>query len=111
MIKFKKIKKQDNVEVIAGKEKGKTGKVIDVDRNKGRVLIEGINIVKKAMRKTKENPQGGIKEIEAFINISNVMLICPKCSKKTRVGFKIKRDEKEGEKRVRICKKCKAEID
>ncbi len=113
MIKFKKIKKHDNVEVIAGKEKGKSGKVIEVDREKGRVLIEGVNIVRKTMRKSKNNPTGGIKDIEAFLNISNVMLICPKCNKKTRVGFRIKKDDSKTGKnvKVRICKKCNNEID
>jgi len=113
MIKFKKIKKEDNVEVISGKEKGKTGKVIQVDRKKGRVLIEGINLVRKTMRKSKNNPNGGIKDIEAFLDISNVMLVCPKCNKRTRVGFKIKKDSSKSQKvlRVRVCKKCKNEID
>jgi len=107
MLKYKKIKKDDNVKVIAGKDLGKSGKVLEVDRKKGRVLIEGINLVKKAMRKTKENQQGGIKDIEAFLNISNVKLICPKCKKPARVGFKINDDNK----RKRICKKCNADID
>lgn len=111
MVKFKKIKKQDTVEVISGKNKGKSGKVIEVDREKGRVLIEGINLVRKTLRKSKENPNGGIRDIEAFLNISNVMLVCPKCNKKTRVGFKIKSDSSNNFLRVRICKKCKSEID
>jgi len=109
MLQFKKLKKGDTVKVIAGKDRAgaKAGNIIDINREKGRVLVQGVNLVKKTYRKSKENPNGGIKDIEAFFNISNVMLVCPKCKKETRVGFKI--DEK-GEK-SRICKKCKASID
>lgn len=106
MIVNKKIKKNDIVKIITGKDSGKSGKVIEVNRDKGRIIVEGLNIVKKAMRKTKKNQLGGIKEIEASLNISNAMLVCPKCKKSTRVGFKI-----EGDKKVRICKKCKGDID
>lgn len=107
MIVFKKIKKGDTVKVIAGKSKNKTGKVLVVDREKGRVLVEGVNLVKKTMKRTNEQQAGGIKDIEAYLNISKVMLVCPKCKKEARVGFVIKEDA--GKKR--ICKKCKAEID
>ncbi len=106
MIKFKKLKKDDVVKVIAGKSVGKTGKVLSVDREKGRVLVEGANIVKKTVKKTNENQAGGIQDMEAYLNISNVMLICPKCKKETRVGFVETADSKK-----RVCKKCKAEID
>lgn len=106
MVKYKGLKKNDNIKVIAGKDIGKLGKVLIIDRKKGKVLIEGINMVKKTMRKTKENPNGGIKDIEAFFNISNVQLICPKCKKSTRVGIK-----KLENKKVRMCKKCSAEIE
>jgi len=106
MIKYKKIKKNDNVKVISGKNVGKSGRVINVDRIKGKVLIEGVNLVKKAMRKTRENQNGGIKEIEAYLNLSNVMLVCPKCKASTRVAFSVAENKK-----TRICKKCKAEID
>ena len=82
---FKKIKKDDNVKVIAGKDVGKTGKVLSVNREKGKVLVEGVNIVKKTFKKTSENQAGGIKDIEAYLDISNIMLICPKCKKDTRV--------------------------
>lgn len=106
MIMFKKIKKNDTVKVIAGRSVDKIGKVLSVDREKGRVLVEGANIVKKTMKKSNENQSGGIKDIEAYLDISNVMLICPKCKKETRVGFV----ESDGKKK-RFCKKCKAEID
>ena len=106
MLKFKKIKKDDTVKVISGKNINKTGKVIEVDREDGRVLVEGVNIVKKTMKKSKENQQGGITEVEAFLDVSKVMVICPKCKKETRVGFK-----DENGKKVRFCKKCNAAID
>ncbi len=106
MMIFKKIKKDDNVKVIAGKDAGKNGKILSVDREKGRVLVDGLNMVKKTMKKTNENQTGGIKDIEAYLNISKVMLVCPKCKKDTRVGFVVVNGDKK-----RFCKKCKAEID
>jgi large subunit ribosomal protein L24 len=106
MIVFKKLKKNDIVKIIAGKDNNKSGKILDVNRKDGRVLIEGLNIVKKTMRKSKENQNGGIKDVEAFLDISNVILICPKCKKETRVGFKVTDNKK-----IRVCKKCNAEID
>lgn len=106
MLTFKKIKKEDTVKIIAGKDAGKTGKILSVDRIKGRVLVDGLNMVKKTMKKSNENQTGGIKDIEAYLNISKVMLVCPKCKKETRVGFAVVGDDKK-----RICKKCKAEID
>ena len=105
---YKKIKRDDTVKVICGKDIGKSGNVLQINRNKGRVLVEGINFVKKTMRKSKENQNGSIRDIEAFINISNVMLICPKCKKGTRVGFKI---GEQDQKKSRICKKCNSDID
>ena len=106
MLKYKKIKKDDTVKVISGKSVGKTGRVLEVNRKKGKVLVEGLNIVKKTLRKSQENPNGGIKDIEAFLDISNVLIVCPKCKKETRVGFNIKDDKK-----LRMCKKCGAEIE
>lgn len=98
MAKFR-VKKDDQVTVIAGKDKGKTGRVLRVDRDNGRVLVEGINIVKKAMRKKKQDDRGGIAEIESPIHISNVMLVT-RGGDRTRVGF----EEKDGNK-VRIARK------
>lgn len=106
MLLLKKIKKQDLVEVIVGKDKGKTGKVIEIDRDNGKIMVEGLNIVKKTMKKSNKNPNGGISEVESFVDYSNVMLVCPKCKKTARVGFKL-----EGETKKRFCKKCKSEID
>ncbi len=101
------IKKEDTVAVIAGKFRGRQGRVLSVNREKERILIEKINIIKKHMKPNKTYAQGGIIEKEAPIHLSNVMLVCPKCSKATKVGAA----ELEGGKRHRICKKCKEVID
>jgi large subunit ribosomal protein L24 len=95
-----KIKKEDNVQIVAGKDKGKTGKVLKVDREKGRVVIQGLNMVKKAVRPKKQGEKGGIIEIEAPLSISNVMVVCKKCGP-TRVGISL-----EGKEKKRICRKC-----
>jgi large subunit ribosomal protein L24 len=101
-----KIKKNDNVIVIAGNEKGKTGKVLKVFPKKQRVIVEGVNIVKRHTRPSQKNPQGGIIKKEAPIHISNVMLIDPKTNERTRVGSKIILDENTGKKKiVRVSKK------
>jgi len=97
-----RIRKEDTVEVIAGKDKGKRGRVLRILRDKDRVLVEGVNIVKKAMKKKSQNDRGGIVEIEAALHSSNVMLICKKCGP-TRAGFKL---GENGAKKVRVCKKC-----
>lgn len=101
-----KIKKNDNVIVIAGNEKGKTGKVLKVFPKKQRVIVEGVNIVKRHTRPSQKNPQGGILKKEAPIHISNVMIIDPKMNKRTRVGYKIIYDETTKKKKiVRVSKK------
>jgi large subunit ribosomal protein L24 len=95
-----KIHKDDTVQVIAGKDKGKRGTVIRIVPKKDAVIVSGVNIVKKAMRKKSQQDQGGIAEIEAPLNISNVAIVCKKCGP-TRIGYKI-----DGEKKVRVCRKC-----
>jgi len=100
------IRAGDKVRVIAGKDKGKEAKVLAAVPYKQRVIVERINMVKKATRPTQRNQQGGILEIEAPIHVSNVMLVCPSCSQATRVG----RKRVEGT-RVRVCKKCGNDID
>ena len=109
------IRKGDTVKVIAGKDRGKTGKVLRSVPEKSRVVVEKVNMVKKAMRPTQANPQGGISTVEAPIHVSNVMLVCPKCGKAARVSHKVTMVETEngGKKRkmIRVCKKCQAEID
>ncbi len=106
-----KIKKGDTVIVVRGKEanKGKTGKVIKVIPEKNRVIVEGVNFVKKHL-KPGPNFEGGIVEVEAPIHVSNVMLVCPNCKKPTRVGFKIVK-EKNVVRKYRVCKKCGENID
>ena len=96
------VKKGDTVKVIAGKDKGKQGEIIRSMPSKGRVVVEKVNVVKKAQRPTQENQNGGFKEMEAKIDVSNVMLVCPGCGKPSRVGH-AKNDEG---KKVRVCKKC-----
>jgi len=100
------IRTGDKVRVIAGKDKGKEAKVLATLPYKQRVIVERINMVKKATRPTQRNTRGGILEIEAPIHVSNVMLVCPGCSQPTRVG----RRRVEGS-RVRVCKKCGNDID
>ncbi len=101
------IRKEDKVHVIAGKYKGREGRVLSVDRSKENVLIEKINIIKKHMKPNKTYTQGGIIEKEAPIHLSKVMLVCPKCSKPTKMGVTVL----EGGKKHRACKKCKEVID
>ncbi len=96
-----KIKREDTVLVIAGKDKGRKGKVLRVFPSKSRVLVEKVNVVKRHTRPSQAH-QGGIVEKEAPIHISNVMLVCPKCGDPTRVGFSVLDD---GTKR-RLCKRC-----
>lgn len=101
------IRKEDNVYVITGKEKGKKGRVLAVNNDKKNILIEKVNIIKKHMKPNKKYAQGGIIEKEAPIHISNVLLVCPKCDKLTKVGV----TGIEGGKKHRICRKCKEVID
>ena len=100
-----KIRKEDNVIVIAGNNKGKTGKVLKVFPKTNRVIIEGVNIRKRHTKPNQSNPQGGIMEIEAPIDASNVMLLDPKKNEPTRIGKKIIIDDKTGKKvRERVSK-------
>lgn len=88
-----KLKKDDTVMVVAGKDKGKTGRVLKLERDAGRVLVEGVNLVKKAQKKRGQNDTGGIIERESEIDISNVMLVA-KDGKPTRVGYRVEGDNK-----------------
>lgn len=100
-----RIKKGDNVIVIAGNDKGKTGKVLTVIPEKDRVIVEGVAMVSKHTKPNAKAPQGGIIKQEASIHVSNVSLIDPKSGKATRVGFKM-----NGDKKVRVAKKSSEEI-
>ena len=95
-----KIHKDDTVQVIAGKDKGKTGTVARVLTKKDAVIVTGVNIAKKAMKKRSQQDQGGIVDVEAPLHISNVALVCKKCGV-TRAGYKI-----DGDKKIRVCRKC-----
>ena len=95
-----KLKKEDTVQIISGKDKGKRGRILKILRDKDRVVVEGANIAKKAMKKRNQQDRGGIIEIEAAIHSSNVMIECKKCGP-TRIGYKI-----EGTGKTRVCRKC-----
>ena len=101
------IKKGDKVKVLSGKDKGKEGVVLRALPQKERVVVEKVNMIKKAMRPTQQNPQGGISTMEAPIHVSNVMVICPECKQPTRVSHRVN----EAGKKVRVCKKCGKDID
>ena len=109
------VKSKDQVVVISGKDKGTKGKVITVSPKTGKIVVEGVAIVSKHQKSRQQGQPGGIIKKEAFIDASNVMVICPKCGKATRVAHKTVevtgKDGKTVKKNVRVCKKCGAEID
>jgi large subunit ribosomal protein L24 len=96
------IRKKDKVKVVAGNDKGREGEVLKVFPDTGRVIVEKVNMIKRHTRQSQQTPQGGIVEKEAPISATNVMLICPKCSKPARTGTEVLEDGS----RVRSCKKC-----
>jgi large subunit ribosomal protein L24 len=102
------IRKNDNVVVTTGKDRGKRGRVVRVVPDKNRVIVEGVNIIK---RHTKANPQrnvkGGLVEREAPLHASNVQLVCPECGKPTRIGRRVLGDGRK----VRVCRKCEGVVD
>ncbi len=97
-----KIKKNDQVKVIAGKDKGKTGKVLCVLPSTGKAIVEGVNFIKRHARKTQKDQQGGIVQKEAPINISNIQVICSRCNKPARIGITVLTDGTKS----RYCKNC-----
>jgi len=100
-----KIRKNDNVIVISGNARGKSGKVLKVFPEKNRIIVEGVNIIKRHSRPSQKNPQGGIVQREGTIHISNVMLLDPKTNAPTRVGMKEVKDETTGKRRrMRVAK-------
>ncbi|MCM2322045.1 MAG: 50S ribosomal protein L24 [Oligoflexia bacterium] len=122
-IKFS-IRKDDQVEVIAGREKGKTGKVVKVDQKSGKVTVEKVNMVKRHVKPSQKNPQGGILERELPLHYSNVLLVCPKCNRGVRHGRKLIEATAKGKKKsakaeeatakkvkVRVCKRCGESLD
>jgi len=102
-----RIKTDDKVKIIAGRDKGKIGKVLKVNRKKYSAVVENINMIKKHTRPSAQNKQGGIVEVEGPINLANVMLMCGKCMTPTR----IKMQQLEDGKKVRACSKCSEIID
>jgi len=96
-----KLRKEDLVQVIAGKDQGKQGKILRIDHEKGRVIVSGINMVKKSKKKKSQTDRGGIVEIEAPVHVSNVMIVCKKCNKPVRTGYKVVDGQKK-----RVCRKC-----
>ena len=102
-----RLKKDDKVKVLTGKDQGKIGKVLKVVKKTNRVIVENINVVKVHQRPTQANPQGGIVDKTMPVHVSNLMIMCNSCVKPTRIGIK----QLEDGKRVRICKKCNQQID
>ncbi len=101
------VKKNDVVTIIAGKEQGKTGKVLRVYPAKGRVVVENLNVIKRHTRPNQLNPEGGIIEKEAPLSLSNVMLVCGSCNQATRTGVRLLEDGSK----TRFCKKCNESVD
>ena len=100
-----KIKTGDKVIVLSGKDKGKTGKVISADPKNGKVIVEGVSVATKHQKPKKKGQDGGIMKVETPVYVSKVQLVCPKCDKGVRVGYKYGADKK-----LRVCRKCGAEI-
>ena len=105
--KHPKIKKNDKVVVLVGKEVGKIGTVLKLDTEKGRVVVEKVNMIKRHSKASPQTGQGGIVEKEAPLNISNVMVVCDKCAEPTRIGKRLLEDGSK----VRVCKKCGEPMD
>ena len=95
-----KLKRDDTVRIVSGKDRGKTGKVLRINSDSGRVIVQGLNMVRKAVKARRQNDKGGIIDVEAAIDISNVMIVCKKCGP-TRIGYSLENNEK-----TRICRKC-----
>lgn len=101
-----KIKKGDTVTIVRGKDKGKKGKVLEILPEGKRALIEGLNLVKKHKRQTRQDQQGGIVSMEAPVYVSNLMLFCKHCNRSVRVGFTVLKDGAK----ARVCKACKETV-
>ena len=99
-----RLRKNDTVRVIAGREKGKTGRIVRIDREKMRAVVEGLNMVKKAMKQKKQNQKGGITSVEAPLSVGKLMIICKKCGP-TRIGYLV-----EGTAKKRVCRKCGGDL-
>ncbi len=100
-----RIKKGDNVQVLSGNDKGKTGEVLEVIPKLNRVIVKGVNVRKKHVKARKQGDESGIIPVECSIPSSKVNVVCPKCGKATKVGYSMEKDQK-----VRVCKKCGAKL-
>ncbi len=100
-----RIKKGDNVQVLSGNDKGKTGEVLEVIPKQNKVIVKDVNVRKKHVKARKQGEEGGIIPVEVAIPSSKVNVVCPKCGKVTKIGYSIEKDGK-----VRVCKKCGAKL-
>jgi large subunit ribosomal protein L24 len=105
------IKKNDKVEILAGKDKGKSGKVLQVLPSENKASIEGLNLLIKHMRPNRNGEKGQRIEFPAFIKVDNLALVCPKCGRATKVGHKTVKTEGNKTKKERVCKKCQEIIE
>jgi large subunit ribosomal protein L24 len=99
-----RLRKNDVVKIISGREKGKTGRILRIEKDSIRAVVEGLNMVKKAVKQKKQNQKGGITSIEAPLSLAKLMILCKKCGP-TRIAYKI-----DGERKVRVCRKCGGEL-
>ena len=100
-----RIKKGDNVQVLSGNDKGKTGEVLEINPKTDKIIVKGVNVRKKHVKARKQGEESGIIAIECAIPSSKVNVVCSKCGKATRIGYVMEKDEK-----VRVCKKCGAKL-
>ncbi len=100
------IRRDDEVRVVAGKDRGRSGRVVRVLPREGRVMVEGVARAKRHARPSKRRQQGGIIDVELFVDISNVQLVCRSCGQPTRVGHRF-----DGDRKIRVCRKCEADLD
>ena len=100
-----RIRKGDNVQVLSGNDKGKTGEVLEVIPKEDKIVVKGVNVRKKHVKARKQGDESGIISVECAIPASKVNVVCPKCGKVTKVGYRV-----DGDKKVRVCKKCGAEL-
>ena len=100
-----KIRKGDNVKVLSGNDKGKTGEVLEVIPKTEKIIVKGLNVRNKHVKPRRQGEEGGIIPVECAIHVSKVNVVCPKCGKATRIGYKTEKDQK-----IRVCRKCGAKI-
>ncbi len=101
-----KIKKGDKVLIISGKDRSKTGKVLDVKRFENKIRVEGVYLIKKHSKPKRQGEKGQVVSMPSFFDASNVKIVCPKCGKAARIGFEISKTQEGKRSKARICKKC-----